>query len=98
MALTFTSSHNGVVGARRVWRGKVTFDSSYPTGGEAIAAANFGFNLSINHVTVTANRGSETAQWDGTNSKLLVHTADGVEATNASDQSAVTVTVEAFGF
>ena len=97
MALTLTEGHRGVVGARRVWRGKVTFDSSYPTGGEAIAIGDFGFNLDIETVQIIANAGSETVQWDQANSKIMVHTADGTEATNASDQSAVTATVVAYG-
>ena len=97
MALTFTEDHRGVVGAQRTWRGKVTFDASYPTGGEAITAANFGFTQEVTTVQVIANRGTETAQWDKANAKLMVHTADGTEATNGSDQAAVTVTVVAYG-
>ena len=97
MALTFTEAHRGVVGSRRVWRGTVTFDSSYPTGGEALVPGDFGFNLDIENVQIIADRGTETVQWDRANSKILVHTADGTQATNASDQSAVTATVVATG-
>ena len=98
MALTLTAAHQGVVGNRRVWRGTVTFDSSYPTAGEAVTPANFGFAVAIENLQIIADRGSETVQWTKATNKLMVHTADGTEAVNASDQSAVTATVVATGF
>lgn len=97
MALTFTEAKSEVVGSSRSWRGTVTFDSSYPTGGEAIAIADFGFNVEIDTVLAAADTGAEVVAWDSANSKILVYTADGTEATNASNQSAVTCTVVAFG-
>jgi len=97
MALTFTEAHKGVQGAVRVWEGTVTFDSSYPTGGEAVAAADFGFNTEILTVLPVSDTGAEVTAWDSANSKVLVYTADGTQASNASDQSAVTATVRATG-
>jgi hypothetical protein len=97
MALTF-SGRKAVVGDRQVWRGKVTFDSSYPTGGEAIAGSDFGFpSNTIEHVQVAAERGSEVVVWDSAAETLEIYTADGVEAANASNQSAVTAHVTVTG-
>lgn len=98
MALTF-SGRKSVEGNRYTWQGVVTFDSSYPTGGEAVNAATaFGFNLgNIEFLQVTAERGTEVVVWNDAARKLLVYTADGTEAPNASDQSAVTCYVRAVG-
>lgn len=101
MALTFTANPtapiNTVQGARRQFIGFVTFDNSYPTGGEAIAASDF--NLSrIDMVLVGQPVGStRIVTWDDANSKLKVYTALSTEATNASDQSAIKVPVIVIG-
>lgn len=102
MALTMTSSFANegatrVVGRKRVWTGLVTFDNSYPTGGEAITPAQFGLSV-INHVNVRAKGGTEVVVWDHVNSKLQIFTADGVEALNASDQSAIVCHCEVTGY
>jgi hypothetical protein len=103
MALTFTKNHASVVGDKRVWRGTITFDSSYPTGGEAVTAANFGFNVDIQHVNLgSVDDAKYHAAWDATNSKIILYVEDGTsgieaQAANESDQSAVIVTLEAFG-
>lgn len=47
MALTLTEEKRGVAGNLRYWVGNVAFDSSYPTNGEAIAAADLGFSREI---------------------------------------------------
>ena len=71
-----------------LWRhGTLTFDSSYPTGGEPVTAAMFGFNTLFELIVLTT--GAEWFVYDKANLKVKVFTADGVEATNASDQSAV---------
>lgn len=82
---------------------KVTFDNSYPTGGEAIAASDFGLST-IAFVAVNAQSGVVTkfVRWDSANSKLLIYIEDGTsgisaEAANASDQSAVTVDLLVIG-
>lgn len=51
MALSFSVNPPQVAGTKRVVRGTVTFDSSYPTGGEAFTAANVGL-MAIEHVEV----------------------------------------------
>lgn len=103
MALTFTEQYRGVVSDRRVWRGTVTFDSSYPTGGEAVTAADFGFDVSIETVIVGSNdEAGVSCRWDGANSKLKLFDEDntsGIEAEfgNGTDASANVTTLEAYG-
>lgn len=71
-------------------RGTLDFDSSYPTGGEAIAASDFGGYYVLLDLWVEAT-GAEVPKYDPDNEKVLLYTADGTEAVNASDQSAVSV-------
>ena len=66
----------------------VTFDNSYPTGGEALTAAALGLDTAVDAV-FPATGGADVVVWDRANGKLVLYTADGTEATNASDQSAV---------
>lgn len=42
MALSITTNRPSVFGDRRVVTGTVTFDSTYPAGGESLTAANIG--------------------------------------------------------
>lgn len=104
MALTFTPQYEGVVGNRRCWRGTVTFDSSYPTGGEAIAPGDLGFSVAIETVLIGSNdEAGVSARWDQANSKVLLfdeNDTSGVEAqfANTGNASANVVTLEAYGF
>ncbi len=91
MALTLTKVASGVKGNQRYWQGNIQFDSSYPTGGEAITAASFGMHT-IKAVSVTGGVDTEdrVVQWDQANSKLeVIVMSTGAQAANASDQSAV---------
>jgi hypothetical protein len=103
MALTFTKQYFGVVGDRKCWRGTVTFDSSYPTGGEAVTAANFEFTLGIETVIIGSNdEAGVSARWDSANSKIKLfdeNDTSGIEAefANAGDASGNVVTLEAYG-
>ena len=82
--------------------GTVTFDNSYPTGGEAIAAADFGLQR-IDSVIVGSNdEAGVSARWDQANSKLKLfdeENTSGIEAefANAGDASANVVTLLVFG-
>lgn len=96
MALTFTSILN-----ERLNRGNlfhiynVTFDNSYPAGGEAVTAANFGMtNIRWIIVNAETNVLAKWCDWDRTNSKLRLrsHTAE-----LSGDQSGVTVQVAVIG-
>ena len=91
MALTVTETTNTVFGDKRVVFAQVTFDDSYPTGGEALAASDFPSLAAIEEVVVASQSpgGTEQVLYDRTNKKLMVFTADGTQATNASDQSGV---------
>ena len=106
MALTFTTVKRNVVGNQREWIGDITFDSSYPTGGEAFApsdidpaqhatASTFHFvNVEPNDATLADVR---LVYYDHTNKKLFMVTTlssgANAQAANASDQSAVTIRV-----
>lgn len=101
MPLAFTPypQDNQVYGAERVRRGTVTFDNSYPTGGESYTPQLFGLTR-ITKVDVAALNvaGNRLVVNDRTNSKLLLFTALGTQATNASDQSTIVVEVEVTGY
>ena len=82
--------------------GTVLFDNSYPTGGEAITAANFGLSR-IDAVVVGSNSGAGVdAVWDAANSKLKLFDEDGTSGISAEfastgDASANTATILVFG-
>lgn len=108
MALTFTADTDPITAAKvwvqgdkKVVSGLVTFDSSYPTGGEAYTAALFGFDQVLHHVEVEGvtltGSGGRLIVNDHANKKLKLFTAMSTEAANASDQSAVTARVTAYG-
>ena len=81
----------------------VTFDSSYPTGGEAIAVTDFPSLSSIDEVIVgSTDEAGISARWDKANSKLKLMDEDntsGIEAefANAGDASGVIVTLLVVG-
>jgi hypothetical protein len=104
MALTIAIVNRNVSGAQKQVIADVTFDNSYPTGGEAFAPSDvdpgessssaFHFVvIGMNDVTLADQR---EVDYDYTNKKLMVKTAITTEATNASDQSAVKVRVMGF--
>lgn len=73
MALTIsqTGDWSGIVGNRRSVRGTIAFDSSYPTGGESLTAANIGLTT-IDHIEIMATSGY-MFEYDYTNAKVLVY-------------------------
>lgn len=81
----------------------VTFDSSYPTGGEDVApllaAANVGRAPHLSDVSQITffeqetKPGAHNVELDRSTGKLRLNTTLATEATNASDQSAVTMRV-----
>lgn len=87
MALSYTTDLFEQVGRQR-WRYvTIAFDSSYPTGGEAIApAAKFG--LQKVNMVITQPKSGYTFEYDYTNDKLLVYWGDN---NNASDGPSVEV-------
>jgi len=95
VALTITDVQRTVKGNKRELTATVLFDSSYPTGGEAVAASDFGLS-SVDTLFVYPHA-SRIGVYDHTNQKILLYTALGTEATNASDQSTITVYVRVSG-
>ena len=99
MSLALTSEVQTVFGDKQVRWGTVTFDVSYPTGGEALAASLFS-GLSLIEMVIVASQdigGGEQVLWDPTAETLMVFTADGTEASDTSDQSGVIVQLVVFG-
>ena len=96
MALTLTKTASGVMGDKRYWLGTLAFDDSYPTGGEAITAANVEMQSSIQGSVVgTGNVATKRVAFDPSASAFLVFVEDGTtgkeaQAANASDQSGIT--------
>lgn len=56
MALTFSLDPLQIEGKRRVVTGTVTFDSSYPTGGETFTARDLGLDI-LEHVSLEPDSG-----------------------------------------
>lgn len=100
MALTVTKTTHPTTGEIKIALGgmylvfgSIAFDSSYPTGGEPIAVADLGLTFGpstlVELFTEFPTDGANFSTFDKANGKLKLFTADGVEAANASDQSAV---------
>lgn len=81
MALAFASQKEGVAGDLRYWSGTITFDSSYPTGGEAITAANFGFGSTIFILSMNGASGVVPV-FDRANLKIMVYFPTGGAGTS----------------
>lgn len=103
MALTYTTVHSGIAGTQRVWQGLITFDSSYPTGGEAIEVNQLGGMFQLDALSLEqTNTAGFDAVWDQATAKILLYDEDNTsgiaaQAANASNQSTVTVRAVAFG-
>lgn len=100
MAVTATRTQLPVVpGAQRMTVTEVTFDNSYPTGGEPLTASDLGLTgVDFAIATIkTAGTGSVTAVfYDIPNAKLKAFAA-AAEIANTTDLSAVTAQVFAVG-
>lgn len=103
MALTFseTAGMRTVFGDRRVVKGIITFDSSYPLGGEPVTASLFQLKtldwLEVEPVCGAMGAASRLARWDSTNGTIELYTAISTEAADTSDQSTIVVHVTAYG-
>jgi len=88
MAVTVTIVDKYVIGDRKEVIADIVFDSSYPAGGEAVTAANFGFDLEITHISCGLARDPDTVDnavaldFDEANSKIIAFWGD---YSNASD-------------
>lgn len=104
MALTVTSLEKAKLSRLRLNVVRVTFDSSYPTGGESLTAAQLGLNKVTVVIPLTAS--GYVGEYDLTNSKLKAfygdnnNASDGplVEVANTTDLSAVTMNLVVIGY
>ena len=107
MALTIASPSNardttGVPGDMKYVIKTITFDSSYPTGGESISATDVGLE-SIALVMFSADKNGFVFQFDYTDSKIVIYSAgadaeDGLdELANTTNASAVVVRAIFYG-
>lgn len=83
------------IGNKRAVVGTIAFDSSYPTGGESLTAANIGLGV-IDHMTIEP-KGGYVFEYDYANKKVLAYVEEAVaaggpllEVANAVDLAAVT--------
>jgi len=84
MALTVTINKTDTVGRYlKVKTGTITFDSSYPTGGESLSKSDLGFSSSVETFVASPN-GGLVFEYDFTNSKLEAFYPSGGSATPAS--------------
>ena len=74
MALTVTTSKTEYVGTEKCWRGTITPDASYPTGGESFTPAQVGF-VNFSRVIVTPSEGY-VGEYDAANQKVLFYWVD----------------------
>ena len=106
MALSFSKQTIGglpyvVTSAQRKTVTDVTFDSSYPTGGEAFTASDLGLNVvdsasvEVKSVAGTVNVANVFA--DLANSKLIAYDETPAQVANAADLTDVVVRVTAHG-
>lgn len=102
MAATVSVTDRFVQGNKQVRFGTVTFDSSYPTGGEAVTAAQLGLTKvqrvipTIKTIGGTVNVANVT--YDATNSKFKVYDETPAEVADTSDLSTLSIDFTAVGY
>lgn len=100
MAMSWTIHDKFVIGDRQMVLATGTFDASYPTGGEDIAAANFGLSEIDGvypNVPSIADQAIVGVQWVRSTSKLMVIDAAGLQEGNTTNLAATTVEVLVIG-
>jgi hypothetical protein len=111
MALSLTKVTKTTFGNKRIAVYDVTFDSSYATGGESLAASDLGLKVVEQLVTDGGAKNSSgtslvPVRYDYTNAKLQAYRYDGAsagkafleEVASAVDLSTFTVRVTAIGY
>lgn len=97
LALTEKERSRTVLGNKRFVVFDIAWDSSYPTGGESLSAADVGMT-EIENVAVSGGAGGYFFDYDTANSKMLAYyydyngAADGaaIQVANTTDLSGVT--------
>lgn len=96
MALTISLTTSSL-GDKKGRYGTITFDDSYPTGGEAFTAADLGLTF-LDHLVITDKGGAAVVAWISSTGKLKAYVrTTGVEVANAVDLSALVISVLAIG-
>jgi len=95
MALSHTILQRGVFGDLRYRLVETSFDDSYPTGGEAIAASDFALTKIVAVFAHSASTAGGLVGWDRGNSKLLVRDS-GANAGDVFPEQADTTDLSAF--
>lgn len=95
MALTVTVDRRTREGNREVTYGTITFDDSYPTGGEAITAANVGLGT-IEQLVVHPSSTGHVFPYDYSAAKVLAFNGT-TEIANEVDLSAQVARYRAVG-
>lgn len=70
MGLSISNLKKDLIGNKRFHHGIITFDSSYPTGGESLTPASIGLHT-IERITFMPLLGFQL-EWDSANQKVLV--------------------------
>lgn len=96
MGLTIAPVKSYVTGDRRTVIADVTFDSSYPTGGEALTASDLGLTGTLTYVNAAPAPTGHVCPYDRTNSKLMAFNGT-TEIANTTDLSTVTTRLMAIG-
>lgn len=106
MALSHSILLRTVMGDKDVVLDAITFDSTYPAGGEAIAPADVGFAtidaILVGAAAADAGAVGNVVKWDRTNAKLQLFETGAVVSTdldeqNTADQSAKKCVALIFG-
>lgn len=96
MALTVDRIANSVFGNKKVAIAKITFDSSYPTGGEALNPSDLG--LAFVDALFTDGAMGYGVKYDIANKKLMAYgSTAGTQVTDTTNLSALVVYVLAIG-
>lgn len=103
MALTTSVVNRNIEGARVAVTADLTFDSSYPTGGEAIVIDDLG--LSVVDICLVAPSAGYVAEYVASTGKVIVYwvdtTTDGAamaEVASTTDLSALVVRARVYGY
>jgi hypothetical protein len=96
VALTVTKVSSFCIGNHRMVTADVRFDSSYRTGGLALAGKDFGLNTQLVSVIATPTTGGYVCPYDYANAKLMAFNGT-TQISSATDLSAQTTRVVAIG-
>ncbi len=101
MAIAISNEDRTVMGDRVVIFATVTFDNSYPTGGEAIANTDFSGLNQIDFIQCSApsidDQAINSVVYVRSTGKLMVIDAAGAQEGNATDLSSTTMDIVVFG-